>query len=196
MLRDWRTFSNTDRITQLLAALPEEDRPRFSPLEEHFSTGMVHADPPDHTRLRRIVGYAFTNRTVEALHPRIGQIVDALMDEVIGRGHLDLIADVAYPLPATVIGELFGAPVEDADHFKRWSADLGAFQGAGRSDVAVVATATTSLVEMRRYLTELADSKRRDPGPDMLSALVGREDEPMSQGGVVVVLRDDADRRA
>ena len=76
VLRDWKRFSNTDRVTRLLAALPEEERPRFSPLEEHFATGMVHADPPDHTRLRRIVGHAFTNRTVQLLEPRIVEIVD------------------------------------------------------------------------------------------------------------------------
>lgn len=177
VLRDWRHFSNADRISSLLSAFSESERNRFSPLEEHFATGMVHSDPPDHARLRRIVGHAFTNRTVQQLRPRIEQIVESLLDAVDASGEINLIADLAYPLPATVIGELFGAPVDDAHLFKLWSSDLGAFQGVGRGDADVVGAATSSLVAMRGYMSDLADAKRSRPGDDLLSALVGLDDE-------------------
>ena len=180
-LRDWQRFSNTHRVTSLLSDFDTPDRARFSPLEEHFASGMVHSDPPDHTRLRRIVGYAFTNRTVQRLRPRIEEIVDDLIDAVEGTDRIELISQLAYPLPVTVIGELFGAPVDDADRFKDWSADLGAFQGTGRSDIGVVERATASIVDMRAYLAHLADRKRAEPGDDLLSALVGQEAEALTE---------------
>lgn len=181
ILRDWDRFSNVGRVTQLLAHFDESERERFTPLEEHFASGMVHADPPDHTKLRRIVSRAFTSRTVAQLAPRIEQLVAESLDAAAERGTINLIADLAYPLPATVIGDLLGAPVEDADLFKQWSSDLGAFQGAGRSDVEVVATATASLVTMRGYLRELAEDKRGMPGDDMLSGLVNLDEETLTE---------------
>ena len=181
VLRDWRTFSNSGRISSLLASFSDTDRARFSAIEEHFATGMVHADPPDHTRLRRIVGHAFTNRTVQQLRPRIEQMVDDLLSAVSTSGRIDLIADLAYPLPATVIGELFGAPVQDADLFKKWSSGIGSFQGAGQADPEVMADATAAIVEMRDYFRALAAAKAAAPGDDLLSALVAPDAEPMTE---------------
>ena len=108
--------------------------------------------------------------------------MDDLLAAAIPKNRIDLIADLAYPLPATVIGELFGAPVEDAHRFKQWSADLGAFQGVGRSDVSIVETASESLVEMRDYLRDLVSVKRAEPGEDMSSELLADSEDPMSEG--------------
>jgi len=181
VLKDWHNFSNAGRVTSLLANLSDLEQNRFSVIEEHFATGMVHADPPDHTRLRRIVSHAFTNRTVQQLRPRIEMLVDELLDAVAESGRIDLIADLAYPLPATVIGELFGAPVDDADFFKGWSSRIGAFQGAGQADLEVIGDAAEAISEMRGYFRGLAAAKRVAPTDDMLSALVAPDSEPISE---------------
>ena len=82
---------------------------------------MLQTDPPDHTRLRRLVSKAFTPRMIEQLRPRIQQITDELLDAVQEQGAMDLIADFAYPLPITVIIEMLGIPVTDRQLFRSWS---------------------------------------------------------------------------
>src|SRR4029077_13472644 len=95
-----------------------------APFHELNDAGMLDLEPPDHTRLRRLVLKAFTPRTVEALRPRIQSIVDGLLDAVAGAGEIDLIADYVEPLPVTVIAELLGIP--EADRHQ-----LGAGGGGG-----------------------------------------------------------------
>src|SRR5690349_11227161 len=82
---------------------------------------MLASDPPDHTRLRRLVSKVFTPRMIEQLRPRIQQIADELLDQVQSQGQMDLISDFAFPLPITVICEMLGVPVEDRQKFRVWS---------------------------------------------------------------------------
>ena len=86
-----------------------------APFHELNDAGMLDLEPPDHTRLRRLVLKAFTPRTVEAMRPRIQAIVDGLLDACAGAGEIDLIADYVEPLPVTVIAELLGVPEADRD---------------------------------------------------------------------------------
>ena len=81
-------------------------------------------DPPDHTRLRGLVSKAFTPRVVEGLRPRAQQIVDRLLDAAVARGEIDVIADLAYPLPVTIISEMLGVPAEDHEVFQGWSREM------------------------------------------------------------------------
>src|SRR5262249_11226718 len=85
---------------------------------------MLFRDPPDHTRLRGLVNRAFTPRVVEGLRPRIEQIVDGLLDQVWDSGEMEVIGDLAYPLPVTVISEMLGVPESDRDAIRQWSADV------------------------------------------------------------------------
>src|SRR4051794_12039061 len=85
------------------------------------SRHMLAVDPPDHTRLRRLVSAAFTGRRVEALRPRIEEITDGLLDAMDGRDVVDLIDAFAFPLPIQVICELLGIPAADRDSFRAWS---------------------------------------------------------------------------
>src|SRR5256712_9050353 len=82
---------------------------------------MLTSDPPDHTRLRRLVSKAFTPRAVENLRPRIQEIVDYVLAEAGDRGEFEIIHDLAYPLPVIVIAEMLGVPPEDRHRFKEWS---------------------------------------------------------------------------
>ncbi|MCA1222672.1 cytochrome P450 family protein [Streptomyces sp. 8L] len=119
-----------------------------------FAVGrnMLQADPPDHTRLRRLVAREFTGRRVEALRPRVERITDELLDAMLPAGHADLVDALAFPLPVTVICELLGVPRADRDDFRRWSAEVVA-----ATDPVAAATAQR---DMAAYLTELIAAKR------------------------------------
>ena len=109
-LRDHERFSSKGRVVELIDSLPDDARVEAGPLREHFSTsGLIHSDPPDHTRMRSLISKAFSPRVIAALEPRIARIVDELLDLVEPGEPFDLMAALAYPLPAIVIAELLGA---------------------------------------------------------------------------------------
>jgi cytochrome P450 len=131
---------------------------------------MLNADPPDHTRLRRLVSTAFTSRRIEALRPRIGQITEELLDRMNGRDRLDLIDAFAFPLPIQVICELLGVPVADRDSFRAWSGIIVAgSQSGGRLPGAVAA--------MVAYIRGLIADRRGRDGDDLLAALISATDD-------------------
>ena len=139
-------------------------------------------DPPDHTRLRRLVSKAFTPRLVERLRPRVEELVAELLDEAAresaAQGSVDLIGALAYPLPVIVISELLGVPPEDRDLFRGWSDALA--RGLD-PDFLLPADDLARRDEARdqfaAYFTELADRRRTEPREDLLSALVAVWDE-------------------
>src|SRR5205823_3917984 len=104
----------------------------LSPVAQVMVQQMLFMDPPAHTRIRSLAAKAFTPRRVEQLRSHIEDIVDGLLDAVADRGEMDVIADLAYPLPAIVTAELLGLPPADRDQLKAWSEDfaemLGNFQ--------------------------------------------------------------------
>ncbi|SFY44118.1 cytochrome P450 [Streptomyces atratus] len=154
---------------RLIERLPATDR-------ESALRNMLRTDPPDHTRLRRLVSKAFTAHRVAGLWPRVQEIADGLLDGIGPDGRADLVESYALPLPVTVIGELLGVPVTDRHEFQRWTDDL-VLQGAGPPDPARTDEAWRN---MRGYLTGLIAAKRDRPGDDLLSALVTARDEERS----------------
>jgi cytochrome P450 len=130
---------------------------------------MLNSDPPDHTRLRRLVATAFTMRRVELMRPRIEEITEDLLADLAGKDELDLIDDFAFLLPVTVICELLGVPHADRDEFRAWSTLL---VSADETDAVMVAAQS-----MAAYLHQLIAAKRADPADDMLSALAQARDE-------------------
>ena len=136
---------------------------------------MLFADPPDHTRLRRIVGQAFTGRAVEAMRPRIGAIVDGMLDSVAGDGGADLVNCLAFPLPVTVISDMLGVPEADHEMLRSWTAE--AVKSLDPSDdMTVFFPAAEAIRCLRTYFDELVVRRRRAPGADLLSALIAAED--------------------
>jgi cytochrome P450 len=152
--------------TRLLDQLPRTER-------ESFLRSMIRVGPPDHTRLRRLVSAAFTARRVAALRPRVQEITDRLLDAVVPAGRADLVADLALPLPVTVISELLGVPAEDREGFQEWT-DVMLAQHPGRPDLAAVEQAWRT---MWSYLQDLIADKRARQGDDLLSALITARDE-------------------
>lgn len=156
-------------------------------VQRAMEKAMLFMNPPDHTRLRTLVSKAFTPRTVEAMRPRIQAIVDRLLDETGGRNELDVIGDLAYPLPVMVIAELMGVAAEDRGRFRQWSAEL-----APTIDPFVlpdaVERARRAMEEFADYFHVLIDERRRAPRDDLLSALVAAEEdgERLSEEELVV----------
>jgi cytochrome P450 len=135
-------------------------------------------DPPDHTRLRGLVNRAFTPASIAAIEPRIVAIVAELLEAVEGRPSFDVVADLAVPLPATVIAELLGVPVVDLPRFKRWSDEFVVVLSPG-PDVEW-SSLEASFREFSTYVRELAAERRARPRDDLLSGLVARHDGDVS----------------
>jgi cytochrome P450 len=137
---------------------------------------MLFRDPPDHTRLRGLVTKAFTAKRIEDLRPRMQQIVDGLLDAALERGEMDVVADLAYPLPVTVICEMLGVPREDHHRFHAWSADLVVtLDPMVPGDVMTRALQASEAFDA--YLGDLIAKRRRSPKDDLLTALIVAEEE-------------------
>jgi cytochrome P450 len=136
-----------------------------------FGYTMLGSDPPDHTRLRTLVSYAFTPRRIAALEPRIRQIADELLDEVIGDGAFDLMPAFAEPLPVTIIAEMLGIPVADRKEFKRWSDSIVSFGGGTRNG-----DGQSAMEELTSYLRRQLDRRRSNPTDDLIGALMVAEE--------------------
>ncbi len=174
-VRDHARFISRGRFSAVFTRMDPTLRERVGPMEQHFSVGLIASDPPDHTRMRGLINRAMTPRIVESMRPRIASLVSELLDAVQPRGGMDVIADLAHVLPAIVIAELLGAPVESRDRFTGWSSDISGFQGTGRPSPESVDRAQASLLEMRAFLAALAEERRQRPREDLLGLLVAAE---------------------
>ncbi|GAB2986725.1 cytochrome P450 [Amycolatopsis acidiphila] len=163
LLDDRRLLKNRAGVADLMP--PHAAGAYASPLFDH----MLNSDPPDHTRLRKLVTKAFTARAVARLRPRIEEIADALLDVVPAGETVDLLDGFAFPLPIIVICELLGVPAADRDQFRQWSRPLVA-----AASLAELAESTGGL---SAYLRKLIAEKRAAPTQDVLSDLVHVSDD-------------------
>ena len=170
-------FSRAQGLMSNFHRLTESEQRIAEPVYRSFSKTMFYADPPYHTHLRGLMNNAFTPRRVEQMRPYIQWIVDELLDTVQANGHMDVIHDLAYPLPVMVIAELLGLPTNDRARFKGWSDDLFAILGTVRHSPQLMERAAQSLTEMTEYVTELSRARREQPRDDLLSVLLSVVDE-------------------
>jgi cytochrome P450 len=140
-----------------------------------LGNSMLFLDPPDHTRLRGIVSKAFTRRAVDALGPRVEQLVDDLCNAAADRGEIDVVDDFAYPLPIAVMCELLAIPEEDVAGFRRWSRDLAGVVDIP-ADLGVIARGAKAGEWFIDYFHDLIPKRRANPGDDLLSELIAAED--------------------
>ncbi|WTW18060.1 cytochrome P450 [Streptomyces sp. NBC_00019] len=136
----------------------------------NLMTHLLNIDPPDHTRLRRLVSKAFTPRRVAEFEPRVQELTDSLIDRFAPQGQADLIHDFAFPLPIYAICDLLGVPREDQDDFRDWAGMMIRHGGGPRGGVA------RSVKKIRGYLAELIHRKRGDLGDDLISDLIRASD--------------------
>jgi len=161
---------SSDRVRPVEARLSVEQREVRKPTYDVLRHWMVFLDPPEHTRLRKLVMPAFSPKSVARMRERVQQVVEQTLVELGDRTSFDFIADFAYPVPAIIIAELIGVPAEDRDRFKKWSDDIltlvfGAQGEANRRDVA-----QRGLQELTDYLRELIAEIRKHPGDDSVIA--------------------------
>jgi cytochrome P450 len=161
----WQVF----RYEDVLAVLT--DYTRFSSQAYDFTGGflsntLIAKDPPDHRKLRNLVNQAFTPRAVARLSDRITQITQELLDQVRLQGKMDIVSDIAFPLPAKVIAELLGVPPDDWNIFQRWARVDSSDPATSRQE-----SGRSMQNEMYNYFSALLEERRRAPREDLLSSL-------------------------
>ena len=157
VLRDTRRFGNEGRD---FGYIPQ--------------VSMLDLDPPEHTKIRRLVAHGFTPRSVAALEPRVRETVAVLLGNVEEKGRFDLIADLAFPLPVIVIAEMLGVPPEDREQFNEWSNVVSLIVDP-LLDEPQVRKVQQTVDEVFAYFEAVAEERRRDPQDDLVSALVTAE---------------------
>ena len=147
------------------------------PVFRSMSPWMLQQDPPDHTRLRGLVVKAFTARRVEDMRPRIQQIVDRTLDEVIPHGRMDLIEDFAFKLPVTVICDMLGIPEEHREAFYRSSREGGRLLDPVPLSKAEIAEGNAGNAVSTAYFQHLFELRRKHPGDDLTTQLLQAEED-------------------
>ena len=176
VLRDARYSSNDEhkegfaQVGEMIRAIGYED------LLGLMTRIMLFADPPDHTRLRRLVSKAFTPKAIEAMRPRIASIVDDILDDVDVRGEIEVVDDLAFTLPVTVISEMLGVPMDDHEHLRSLTAVAVAALDPS-DNFEMLLPAAEGLRAMRAYFDDLVEKRRGNLGDDLLSAMIAAEDE-------------------
>jgi cytochrome P450 len=173
ILMNPRFSADRSRAQTRFSEMIRQQQQEFGPFAE--APTMLTSDPPEHTRLRRLVSKAFTPRAVENLRPRIRQIVDELLDGIVG-DEFDLVEEIAYPLPVIVISEMLGVPPEDRADFKRWSDDVVATLGGPFTTPEVQARGRKAIEELAEYLSGVIAERRTAPRDDLISGLIAAED--------------------
>lgn len=158
-------FADVDRVPS-----------RIRPVARVLSQQLLYTDPPTHTRLRALVSKAFTPREVESWRHRIQVVTNQLLDAVQDKGEMDVIRDLAVPLPVHVIADMFGVAVEDRGSFKQWSDDLRVVVGNARLSAAQAAQAVQSLDMLTTYFRTVIERRRRHPQDDLLQRLIMAEE--------------------
>lgn len=176
MLRDRRLGRTYLHVaTHAEMGRPEEPA-EHAPFWHVIRNGMLDVEPPDHTRLRRLVSRAFTPRTVERLRDTVQSVTDRLVDEALQQGTVDLLTTIAEPLPVTVIAEMLGVPEADRHRLRPWSADICGMYELDPSEQAA-RTAVRACEEFSTYLVELSRERRARPQDDLVTALTQVVDE-------------------
>jgi len=176
LLRD-RRFGRTYLHVATHAEMGRPENPvDLDPFWHLIRNGVLDMEPPDHTRVRRLVQKTFTPRMVESLRPAIEGIVDRLVEEVRGAGEFDLVSRVAEPLPVEVIAEMLGVPESDRHLLRPWSAEICLMYELNPSE-EFGRRAVRASVEFSDYLRDLSRERRRSPRDDLITALAQVVDE-------------------
>jgi len=177
IIRDDRLSS--ERFKTMVMSLSEEEKKRYSPFIESVLSWILMSDPPAHTRIRSLVNKAFTPRMIENMRTRIQTLVDGMLDKVQGNGRMDVIADLAVPLPGIVISDMLGVPEEGQPQFKKWSNDIArgleGFDGPV-SAIERLDMGQKSLLELSDYFRGIIKNLKEQPKDNLLNSLVEVEE--------------------
>src|SRR5688500_9684723 len=136
---------------------------------------ILNLDPPDHTRLRRLVSLAFTPSAIERLRPRVQQLVDDALDTAAARGSMELVDELAFPVPFQVISDLLALPQDRTDEIREWSQLITASLEP-TSTLETLDASDQAVAQLLPYLVEVVEARRRNLGDDVLSGLLVAEE--------------------
>jgi cytochrome P450 len=171
VLKD-RRLANAN-LTQGFDRLSPAEQEELLPVRQSIELWMGHTNEADHVRFQQLLKRYFTPATVNALRPRVREFTHELLDAVTPNGRMDVVKDLAYPLPANIIAEMLGMPISEREQLQAWSRDiLSLFQVA---DVDRLRASQRSVLEMQDYLRPLVADRRQRPREDLLSLFVAAE---------------------
>jgi cytochrome P450 len=172
VLRDARTFSSELGMGELMSGrlVPGQSSLPEMPGAMESMRLVIAADPPDHTKLRRLVSAPFAGREMAALEPRVRALTESLVDDLVAADEPDLVEHVGWPLPVIVIAEVLGIPPSRRDDFKRWSTDM---VGGLSGDLDLMGK-QQSAIEMFEFFATAIAERQLQPGTDAISTLVSK----------------------
>jgi len=175
VLRDPRLSAR--RAGTFLLPLPPDRRPEFAELARTLGLWMLFFDAPEHTRLRKLMNKGFSPAVAEALRPKIELIVDRMLEPLRNASEVDLLQQIAYPLPVRVIAEMLGVPEALHEHFIHWSGAIAAFMGNPRRTVEQTQAAHEAVLALTEFFRQAVAERRRQKGSDLISLLIDIEED-------------------
>jgi cytochrome P450 len=172
-LRDNRYSAN--RLQPVYQRLPAIAQEKYQFLFGFLSHWTLLLDPPEHTKLRKLLSASFAPRLINALRPKVQLYVDQMIEAALPKGQMNLIADFSYPLPATIIAEMLGVPMAERDKCREWSDVIAGFFGAQQMTPDVISHTQDGLQKMHQYFRDLLAVRRQDPQEDLITSLAHTE---------------------
>lgn len=188
-MRDYQAYSNVGRRQVVFDQLPLETRSKVEPLSRHFSGGMGNVDPPEHSRLRRLVSKAFTPSATATWREPVHRHVDELLARARSGDTFELIGQFAFPLTAMTISALLGLPLADINRLKTWSDEFTSFMGTGTVEPTAVETSLRAYLAARVWLLEIIEEHRATRPDDLITSLLsaGEDGDALSDEEVVAM---------
>ena len=165
------------RAQQMLLPLPLSRQAEFSELARMLGLWLIFMDPPEHTRLRKLLNKGFSPAAIEALRPQVEAIVDGMLKSLQHGSEVDLMREFANPMPVRIISEMLGIPQDLHDTFVDWSRAIAVFRGSPNRTVEQAQAAQDALVELTEFFRKTVAERRRNKGTDLISLLIDIEDE-------------------
>ncbi len=171
------TRLSAKRAQQMLLPLPLSRQAEFSELARMFGLWLIFMDPPEHTRLRKLLNKGFSAAAVEGLRPQAEAIVDQMLKPIQDGSEIDLMREFANPMPVRIILEMLGIPQEHRETFVDWSRAIAAFRGNPNRTVEEASAAQDALVQLTDFFRKTVAERRRNKGTDLISLLIDIEEE-------------------
>src|SRR5580658_7296938 len=165
------------RAQQLLMSLPISRQSEFKELARMLGLWLIFMDPPEHTRLRKLLNKGFSPAAIEGLRPQVESIVDRMLKPLARGTEIDLMREFANPMPVRIILEMLGIPQELRDTFVDWSRAIAVFRGSPERTVEQARAAQDALVELTDFFRKTVAERRRNKGNDLISLLIDIEEE-------------------
>src|SRR5579862_3605433 len=165
------------RAQQLLLPLPLSRQAEFGELARMFSLWLIFMDPPEHSRLRKLLNKGFSPLAVEALRPQVENLVDRMLKPLKPGMEIDLLSEFAYPMPVSVISEMMGVPEALHGTFANWSRAVALFRGSPNRTVEHAQAAQDAMQHFTEYFRNTVAERRRNKGNDLISLLIDIEEE-------------------